>query len=105
MIAIPVETDKLNTTLSHRFGRSKYFAIYNPVSKSTVFIENVYAEDKIRVAENITYLLSKTSVNKLVAYEIGLKMQNEASGKEIQILIIPENLKTLKQIIQLIKNL
>lgn len=105
-IAIPIETNKSGAAISQKFARSKWFAIWDTQTNSYNFLNNPYFEDKVQVGENVVQILAKENVKQFVAYEIGLRLQNIASKRLIQLVLIPYRLKMLKDIIQLLeKNL
>jgi len=100
--AIPVMSDTKDAQLSLKFARSPYFALVDRLTGTYRFIENPFAEDKKGVGPKILSLLCKDNgVNALVAFELGLKLQQLAKSKGLQFIILNENKSKFKDILKL----
>lgn len=100
--AIPVMSDKKEATISSKFARSPYFAIINRSDNSCRFIENPFADDEKGVGPKILSLLCETNaVGSIIAFELGLKLQQHAKTKGVQFIILNENNSKLLDIIKM----
>jgi predicted Fe-Mo cluster-binding NifX family protein len=97
-IAVPVESCSNNSPISPMFARSEYFALIETSDSVIDFITNPYAKDKHRVGQNVVWMLSKKNVKALLGFEFGLKLQNEVLRTKLQLIIISNKNKSLKDI-------
>jgi len=92
--AIPVMSDKKEAQLSLKFARSPFFALVDREFNTYRFIENPFYEDEKGVGPKILSLLcEENAVGSLVAFELGLKLQQHAKSKGLQFIILNENNK------------
>ena len=102
--AIPVKDDYLDTVLSIRFGRSRFFVVADNRTSKLEFVVNPYCELKTGIGKGIKELLiAKYNVDTFIAYELGLKLQQLANDHDIQIILLHEKNKTLKELLSLLK--
>lgn len=102
-IAIPVSDNSDNPDLSLRFGRSPYFAIISENPKQHLIIENPFLNYTTGIGKALKELLiNKYKIEMFVAYELGLKIQEIASKKNIQLVIINTKNKTLEELKKLL---
>jgi len=103
MIAvIPVMSDKNDAQLSLKFARSPFFALVDRFNCTYRFIENPFAKDEKGVGPKILSLLCQDNeVDTLVAFELGLKLQQHAKSEGLQFIILNENNTRLKDILKL----
>jgi len=100
--AIPVMSDKKEAQLSLKFARSPFFALINREVNTFRFIENPFANDEKGVGPKILSLLCEdNAVDALVAFELGLKLQQHAKTKGLQFIILNENNNKLIDILKL----
>lgn len=103
-VAIATQSDNRNSKISLVFARSKYFAIYNTSDDTIEFEYNQFHNDTWKVADNVSWMLHRIDVKRIVAYELGLKMQDEASSHKTQIVLIPQKIKSLEEILGLMSS-
>lgn len=102
--AIPVMSNKKEAQLSLKFARSPFFALVNREFNTYRFIENPFAEDEEGVGTKIlTLLYDENAVVSLVAFELGLKLQQYAKSKGLQFIILNENNNKLADILNLME--
>jgi len=89
-LAIALRGKNLTERLDDRFGRSKYFCVYDSNSDSSIFIENIYAKEKDGVGKKVVELLTKQDVQMIIASEFGPKVRNLLEKKKIQMVIIQD---------------
>lgn len=103
-IAIPIESNLKSSTISKKFARSNYFAIIDKELKSVEIIENPFKELNLGVGKKLLNLLrTKHKVDTLLAFELGLKVQQMANEALLQLIIINEKRQTLKQLLAYLK--
>lgn len=89
-LAIALQGKNLTQRLDDRFGRSKYFCIYNSNSKTSNFIENIYAKEKDGVGRQVVDLLAEQGVQMIIASEFGPKVRSLLEKMKIQMVIIQD---------------
>ncbi len=104
ILAIATETNKPDTAISRTFGRGNFFMLYNTETRHVAFIENRHRKDEYYVGENITDMLIENKVQQFIAYDAGLKIQQKAFANNIQIILIPPIIKSIKDILKLIES-
>lgn len=103
-IAIPVETNLKTSMVSKVFARSKYFALVDQDLKTVELIENPFGELNMGVGKKlIEFLLDKHKVDSLLAFELGLKVQQKATEANLQLIIISEKQQNLIQLLAYLK--
>ena len=103
-IAVPVNTGSIDATISMRFARSTYFAVLDVSLKKINFMENPFLHKKTGTGKSIIELLiNKYEINTILAYELGLMIQQVAYKKQIQLIITNEKNKSLKETLRLLK--
>lgn len=103
-IAIPISSDRNKSTVSKKFARSKYFALVDKINRTVDIIENPYTDLKLNVGKKLlNWLRIEHKVDTLLAFELGLKVQQLANDSKIQLIIINEKKQTLKQLLSYLK--
>ncbi|MGF7138989.1 NifB/NifX family molybdenum-iron cluster-binding protein [Roseimarinus sediminis] len=103
-LAIPVTGTQLENGLSLKFARSKYFALIEKETHQIEWVENPYFDEDKKVGEHVfSWLTSGLGVDTLLAFELGLKVQQLASASNLQLIIISEKKRTLKQLLRLMQ--
>ena len=104
ILAIPLEKDAQNSPIALRFARAKYFAIINKEMKSVEILPNPCLGMKTQAGKSaILYLTTRQEVDTLVAYELGLNVQQVAQKNNIQLILINEKRRDLKQLLNVMK--
>lgn len=100
IIAIPIEQMSLKSKISTKFARSNYFAVVNKLDKNYTIIQNPYIDENVRVGQKlIDWLSADYDVDTLLAYELGLKVQQLASQKEMQFILVENESLTLEKLL------
>jgi predicted Fe-Mo cluster-binding NifX family protein len=101
-IVVPIQNNTPESKVSLTFARSPWFALWEKPSGAVDFIANPYRQEKIGVGSRIFELLiTENEANTLLAYELGLKVQQLAVKNKIQLIIINNRNQTLSDILQL----
>jgi len=103
-IAITSTGDTLESDLDHRFGRCKYFVIYDSENKAIEFIPNPNKDAEDGAGPASVQLVSSRNVNKIVSGEFGMKIKSLLDSLKIQMIIIKEPDKRIKDIIEMLNH-
>ena len=87
-----------------KFARSSFFAIINKEQANIDIISNPYTGEKLQVGKNVVTLLQKEyGVDTLIAYELGLNVQQLAAKRKLRLIILGEKNNSLEGILKLMK--
>ena len=100
-IAICSKDNTLSSEVDSRFGRCRFFALYDSTDQSVTFIRNTAGSLAEGAGPAAFKLLQNQNVEKIISGNFGLKLKALASDASIQ-LIIPQEKYTLKEIIHLL---
>jgi predicted Fe-Mo cluster-binding NifX family protein len=89
-VAITSTGNSLESNIDPRFGRCKYFVIYDTESRATEFIPNPNAEAEEGAGPASVQLVASRQVNKIVSGEIGIKIKPLLDRLKIQMIIMKE---------------
>ena len=101
-VAITSTGNSLESNIDPRFGRCKYFVIYDTESRATEFIPNPNAEAEEGAGPASVQLVASRQVNKIVSGEIGIKIKPLLDSLKIQMIIMKEHEKNIQDIIKLL---
>jgi predicted Fe-Mo cluster-binding NifX family protein len=104
IIALPIINNSIDAEISSRFSRSPFYAIIDKTTRETHIIANQFVDQESGAGKAIVeYLINNYKVTSFAALEIGLKVQEIADRKKIQLIILHSQHRTLKQIQSLMK--
>lgn len=102
-VAIAIRGKNLTERLDDRFGRSKYFCIYDFNTDNTFFIENSYTTAQDGVGKHVVDLLTEQDVQMIVACEFGRKVKSILEKKKIQMVIVQNSSLNGNDILEMIR--
>ena len=102
-VAISSKGDTLDSEMDSRFGRCKFFAIYDSENKSTQFVENTAASLTEGAGPAALQLLTVRGVSKLVSGNFGVKIKVLSSDLNLQLIVMRENY-TISSIINMLNH-
>ena len=102
-VAISSKGDTLDSEMDSRFGRCKFFAIYDSENKSTQFVENTAASLTEGAGPAALQLLTVRGVSKLVSGNFGVKIRVLSSDLNLQLIVMREN-HTISSIINMLNH-
>ena len=103
-ICIPIMSKSLNGQVSLTFARSDFFAIVDRHTAAVELVENPFKNLNQGVGNQLLpWLLSEYGVDTLLAFELGLKVQQIANERRVQLIIISEKKQILKQLLDYMK--
>lgn len=101
-IAITCTGEKLDSVLDKRFGRCAYFALYDTLSKETVFVENTAKNAEEGAGPAAVQLIASYGVEKIISGEFGFKIKALLSDLKIQMIMLKEE-QSVKEILGLLE--
>ena len=102
-VAISSKGDTLDSEMDSRFGRCKFFAIYDSDDKSTLFIDNTAATLTEGAGPAALQSLTSQGVSKLVSGNFGVKIKTLSSDLNVQLIVMRES-HTIGSIINILNH-
>ncbi len=102
-VAVSSKGDTLDSEMDSRFGRCKFFAIYDSEDKSTLFIDNTAASLTEGAGPAALQLLTSQGVSKLVSGNFGVKIKTLSSDLNVQLIVMRES-HTIESIINILNH-
>lgn len=99
-IAITSTGNTLESIIDSRFGRCAYFAVYDTMNKTTVFIPNHNQNADGGAGPASVQTISLQGVKKVISGEFGVKVKPLFASLNIETVIIKEQEQTVKSIIE-----
>ncbi len=103
-VAITSTGNTLESTIDQRFGRCSYFVVYDTESKAMEFIPNPNKDGEDGAGPASVQLVASRNVNKIVSGEFGMKIKTLLDSLKIQMIILKEPEKKIKDIIQMLNH-
>ena len=101
-VAITATGNTLESTLDTRFGRCAYFFIYDIENKIMEFIPNTnVALDEGAGTASVQFVASR-NVKKIISGEFGLKIKPVLDSLKIQMIVLKNPEKKIKEIIEML---
>lgn len=104
-VAITSTGNSLDSSIDSRFGRSSYFVIYDTINCSIEFIPNPNAQSIEGAGPASVHLVASKGVTKVVSGEFGAKAKSIFDQHKIQLIILNDPEKKVKDIIEMLKAL
>ncbi len=101
--ALPIDSDSPQAAISTRFARTPFFAIINKAAGEYKIIANPFFETKKKTGQNVMQLMESQNISALIAFELGLIVQQMANKKRMQLIILNQKNKKLNEILELLK--
>lgn len=103
-VAITSTGNTLESTIDKRFGRCAYFVIYDTENKAMEFIPNPNKAKEEGAGPASVQLVASRNVNKLVSGEFGIKIKPLLDSLKIQMIVIKDPEKTIKDVIEMLNH-
>ncbi len=103
-VAIASAGNTLESSLDSTFARCNYFIVYDPETKAMEFIPNPNKDMEEGAGPASVKLLESRSVNKIVASEFGMKIKPLLDSLKIQMIVLKESKKTIKEIMEMLNH-
>lgn len=102
-VAITSSGNTYESVLDRRFGRCKYFVIFDTVSNSVEFIPNPNINAEEGAGPASVKIIADKGVEKVVSGEFGIKIKPMLDSLKIQMIALKDQEKTVQQIIDMLK--
>lgn len=103
-IAITSTGNNMDAMLDQRFGRCSWFVIYDTETGSTEFIPNPHKDAEEGAGPAAVELVASRKVEKIISGEFGLKIKHLLDSVKIQMIVIKNQDKTIRDLIEIIQN-
>lgn len=103
-IAITSTGDTLEARLDQRFGRCKYFVIYDTESKSQEFVPNPNVNAEEGAGPSSVELVASRQVKKIVSSEFGAKIKSLLDSLKIQMVVLKDPDIKIRDIIEMLNH-
>jgi predicted Fe-Mo cluster-binding NifX family protein len=103
-IAITSTGNSLDSNLDQRFGRCNFFVIYDTGTKALEYIPNPNKEALEGAGPASVQLVASRNVNKIISGEFGIKIKSLIDSLKIQMIILKEPDKKIKDIVEILNN-
>lgn len=103
-IVITSTGNSLNSNFDLRFGRSGWFCVYDTDKKTSLFIENTNKNANGGAGTKTAEMVAELEVSKVISGDFGPKAKSMLEKLKIQMITIDGKSKSVREIIELIKN-
>ncbi len=103
-VVITSTGDSLDAKLDHRFGRSSYFVIYDTSTGGVEFLPNPNKEAELEAGPASIDTLTSRKAEKIISGEFGVKIKPILDSLKIQMIVLRDADKTIRDIIELLRN-
>jgi predicted Fe-Mo cluster-binding NifX family protein len=102
-VAITSSENNLDARMDRRFGRCMFFVIYDIVSGGYEIIPNPNVNKVEGAGPAAVQLVAGKGVKKVVSGEFGAKIKSLFDQLQIQLITIPEEETTVRQVVELLE--
>ncbi len=103
-IAIASTGNTINSKIDKHLARCSYFLIYDTVTKDMEFIKNLFKSLPEHAGLEVANLFKKHNIKRIITTDVGYKIKEKLDEMKIQIVIISDNNKKMKDLINLFNN-
>jgi predicted Fe-Mo cluster-binding NifX family protein len=101
-VAITSSGSDLQSKIDRRFGRCKYFVIYDTITKSLEFIPNPNINAEEGAGPASVKIIAEKEVGKVISGEFGIKIKPLLDSLKIQMISFKDTDKSIQEIISLL---
>jgi len=103
-VAITSTGNNLESSLDQRFGRCAFFVIYDTETKGMEFLPNPNTEAQEGAGPASVQLVAGREVKKIISGEFGIKIKSLLDSLKIQMIVLKQPEKSIREIIDMLKN-
>ncbi|MFW5793297.1 MAG: NifB/NifX family molybdenum-iron cluster-binding protein [Bacteroidota bacterium] len=103
-IAIASTGNSLESKIDPRFGRCSYFVIYDTDSEAVEFVPNKSKDAEDGAGPASVQFVAGKNVQKIVSGEFGIKIKPMLDQLKIQMIVVKDNEKKIKDIIEMLNH-
>jgi predicted Fe-Mo cluster-binding NifX family protein len=101
-VAITSKGNNLESKLDERFGRCSYFVIYDTETKGIEILPNPNKDAQDGAGPASVQIVASRDVRKIISGEFGIKIKSLLDSLKIQMIVIKEPEKSIRQIIDML---
>ena len=103
-VAITSTGNTLESKIDRRFGRCSYFIVFDTETKAMEFIPNPNKEALEGAGPASVQLVATRDARKIISGEFGIKIKSLLDSLKIQMIVLKEPDKSIKEIIEMLNN-
>jgi predicted Fe-Mo cluster-binding NifX family protein len=103
-IAIASTGNTMTAHIDKHFARCTFFAIYDSSSGDVDFIKNICQTNQVNAGTSAVSFINNFEVEKIISGDFGQKVKSGLEKCNIQMIIMPDDEKTIGEIIELFKS-
>jgi predicted Fe-Mo cluster-binding NifX family protein len=103
-IAITSKENNLESKMDERFGRCSYFLIYDTDTRGMEFLPNPNKDAQEGAGPASVQIVASRNVQKIISGEFGMKIKSLLDSLKIQMIVIKEPDKLIREIIDILNN-
>jgi predicted Fe-Mo cluster-binding NifX family protein len=103
-VAITSTGNSPESKLDQRFGRCRFFAFYDTDSGNVEFSANPNTESLDGAGPATVQFVAAKGVGKIISGEFGIKIKSLLDSLQIQMIILKDENKTVKEIIEMLNH-
>jgi predicted Fe-Mo cluster-binding NifX family protein len=100
---ISSEGNSLKSTFDLRFGRAGWFCLLDENKEDTLFFENEFKDESQGAGGKVVEKAIELEVTKVISGDFGPKAKDLLEKFKIQMVILPDGNKSIKEIISQLK--
>ena len=104
IVAITSTGNTIESSIDPRFGRCAFFVLYDTESKEIFFHKNPYKEVEEAAGVSVVDWLSQFSCSKIVSGEFGSKIKHLLDEQQIQMIILKNPKRKIKEMVGLLNH-
>lgn len=101
-VAITSTGNNLESKLDQRFGRCSFFVFYDTQTKGIEFIPNPNKDAANGAGPASVQIVASREVQKIISGEFGMKIKSLLDSLKIQMIVLKEPDKCIKDIIEML---
>jgi predicted Fe-Mo cluster-binding NifX family protein len=102
-VVITSSGDTPDSLVDRRFGRCNYFAFCDTITGECNFVTNPNNEKMEGAGVSAVNLVAEKGVEKVVSGEFGAKVKSLFDQLQIQLISVPDQSSTIRQILDMLK--
>jgi predicted Fe-Mo cluster-binding NifX family protein len=102
-IAIASTGKTASAKVDKHFARCMYFALYDTTTGDVDYMKNICRTMESNAGISVVECIRRLGVEKVISGEFGLKAKAELDKYSIQMIVITDSEKTIREIIELLK--
>lgn len=96
--------NQLTSAFDLRFGRCRYFCVFDPSKNDAQFIKNNFSDDKDCVGDKVAELIHSLGAEKVISGDFGNRIIEYLNNYDIQMVILKDNSRSIGEILSLLND-